>query len=261
MRTSAIAILAAAVFAVVSAAAAPTASAQQAEHPLAPPMPYKPVPVTLPQPVNDGTYNAFRQQLADIAQKKDHAALAAIVAQNFFWVPEDQDIADKRKSGIENLARAIDLDGPDAPGWEALTAYANETSADPLPDPQRKGVLCAPGQPSFDEKAAMELAAATKTDPGEWGYPARNGMEVRSGPEDQAPVAERLGLHLVRVYPDDTPAGAVHGDVIRIVTPSGKLGFVPIDLILPLATDQVCYGKDGDAWKIAGVIGGAAPGR
>jgi hypothetical protein len=255
MRIAPVAILAAAF-----ALTAPAVSAQQTQQ-LAPPMPYKPVPVTLPQPVSDPTFTAFRQQLGTIAEKKDRNALAAIVAQNFFWVPEDQDIVDKRKSAVDNLVKALDLDGPDAPGWDTLAAYAAEPTADPIPDPQRKGVLCAPGQPSFDEKAAMDLAAATKTDPGEWGYPAREGIEVRSGPEDKAPVAEKLGLHLVRVYPDDSPAGAMYGDVIRIVLPNGKLGFVPIELVLPLATDQLCYAKDGAAWKIAGVIGGGTPGK
>jgi hypothetical protein len=31
---------------------------------------------------------------------------------------------------------------------------------------------------------------------------------------------------------------------------------VPTDSILPLATDQLCYVKEGNAWKIAGVFGG-----
>src|SRR5689334_10962690 len=75
MRTAAIATFVAAVFAVAAA------SAQQPPS-LAPPMPYKAVPVKPPQPVNDATFNAFRQQLAGIAQKKDRTALAAIIAKN-----------------------------------------------------------------------------------------------------------------------------------------------------------------------------------
>ena len=63
----------------------------------------------------------------------------------------------------------------------------------------------------------------------------------------------------MRVYPDDSPAAAVQGgDVMRIVTPSGKLGYVPADAIMPLASDQLCYVKDGNAWKIAGMLGGYA---
>jgi hypothetical protein len=72
---------------------------------------------------------------------------------------------------------------------------------------------------------------------------------------------EKLGLHLVRVFPDESPAAAVHNDSLRIVLPSGKFGYVPIDLVLPLISDQICYRKEGDAWRIAGAIGGVPPGR
>ena len=72
------------------------------------------------------------------------------------------------------------------------------------------------------------------------------------------PVAPPDGLYLVRVYPDDSPAGAVQADMLRIVTPSGKVGFVSVDSLLPLANDQLCYVKEGAAWKIAGFLGGGA---
>src|SRR5262249_37190114 len=71
--------------------------------------PYKPVPITLPSGVNDPSFDTFRKQLADIAGKKDRAALARLVAANFFWVPEEKDIADKQKSGIDNLAKGLSL--------------------------------------------------------------------------------------------------------------------------------------------------------
>jgi hypothetical protein len=227
---------------------------QQSQQP-APPKPYKAVTVTLPKPLGDASFAAFRKQVADIAAKKDRAALARVVAQNFFWIAEDKDVADKKKPGIDNLSKAIGLDGRDPPGWDLLAGYAQEASADP--DPQRKGVLCGPGEPTFDDKAAEELAKATQTDPSEWGYPSGDGLAVRSGPEPTAPVIEKLGLHLVRVYPDDSPTSAVYTEVLRIVTPSGKVGFVPVDALLPLVTDQLCYIKEGNAWKIAGVLGGS----
>ena len=116
-------------------------------------------------------------------------------------------MADKSKSGIDNLARAIGLEGRDALGWEAIAGYAVERTA--MNDPQRPGVLCAPGEPSFDEKAADELANATQTDASDWGYPTKDGIEVRANPQANAPVVDKLGLHLVRVLPDDSPANAV----------------------------------------------------
>jgi hypothetical protein len=234
------------------AAQAPTPEPQKAP---APPKPYKVVAVKLPVPIKDASFDAFRKQLGTIAQKKDRAALARLVARNFFWVPEDKDAADKTKSGIENLDKAIGLEGRDAPGWDLLAGYADDPTADK--DPDRPGVICSPGDPQFDEKAAEELASGSETDAADWGYPAAAGLEVRSGPAKNAPVIEKLGLHLVRVYADDSPAGAVNSEVLRIVTPSGKVGFVRAEAILPLASDHICYIKEGNAWKIAGVVGGS----
>jgi hypothetical protein len=233
---------------------APASPQQPQESGPAAPKAYNAVPVQPPKPVTDPSFVSFRKQLAGIAQKKDRPALARLVAPRFFWIPEDKDVADRKKPPIDNLSQAIGLEGRDAPGWDLLAGYADEATADP--DPDHAGVLCAPGEATFDDKAAEELAKATQTEPAEWGYPSSNGLEVRSGPEQNAPVIDKLGLHLVRVYPDDSPLAAVHSDMLRIVTPSGKLGYVPTDSILPLATDQLCYVKEGNAWKIAGVFGG-----
>jgi len=242
------------------ALAPPAANAQQPQQPqLAPPKAYKPVPVKLPQPVGDPTFATFRQQLTGIAEKMDRAALAPIVAQNFFWIPEGKDIAEKNKPPIENLSKAIGLEGQDPPGWDLLAGYAAEPTADPINDPDHPGVICAPAEPAIEDKAFEELVTATATDPAEWGYPTRDGIEARAQPQPTSPVVEKLGMYLVRAYPDDSPAGAVNTEVIRIVTPSGKLAFIPIDVLLPLASDQVCYIKDGATWKIAGIIGGVPP--
>ncbi|MEA2906032.1 MAG: hypothetical protein QOI12_3419 [Alphaproteobacteria bacterium] len=262
MRTSRLTptILAAATFMLIGALAAPPAPAQPTSLPLAAPLAYKPVPIKLPQPIKEAGFEAFLKQLAGIAAKKDRPALARIVAQGFFWVPEDKDVADKKKPAIENLSTALGLEDRDGPGWDLLTGYAAEPTGGA--HPERKGVFCAPGEPAFDDKAAEELATATQTDPSEWGYPTVDGIEVRSGPEPTSAVVEKLGLHLVRAYPDDSPASAVHGDMIRIVTPSGKLGFISLDLLSPLVSEQLCYVKEGNAWKIAGVIGGnVVPGQ
>jgi hypothetical protein len=236
------------------APAPPQAEQQPA---LAPPAAYKPVAVQLPKPMGDPSFEAFHKQLAAIAQKKDRAGLARLVAQTFFWIPEDKDAADKRKSGIDNLAKAIGLDGRDAIGWDQLANYAADPTAEPNAD--RPGVVCGPGEPAFDENAAEELIKTTQTDPAEWGYPNKDGLEVRSAPGATSPVTEKLGLYLIRAYPDDSPANAVQADFLRIVTPSGKLGFIMADALIPLANDQLCYVKEGNAWKIAGVIGGATP--
>jgi hypothetical protein len=227
--------------------------AQQTPAPL-PPGPYKPVAITLPAPLTDPSFETFRKKLADIAQKKDRAALTPLVAASFFWVPEDTDLADKKKPAIDNMAKALSLDGADALGWDALAAYAAETTT--MPDPQRAGVFCAPAEPAFDEKAADELANATQTDASDWAFPLRDGIEVRSTVKQDAPVVDKLGLYLVRVLADDSPANAVLATSAKVMTPSGKVGYVPIDAILPIGGEQLCYIKEASGWKIAGFLGG-----
>jgi len=232
-------------------------SGQQAEQPpaLAPAKPYKVIPVTLPQPYADPSFGAFRKQLGEIASKKDRGALAKLTVNNFFWAGEKGDKADKKKTGIENLAAAIELDDKDGSGWETLTAAANEPTLEAVPE--RKGIMCSPATPTFDEAAADAVAKDTGTDPSEWGYTSKAGVEVRAAAKADAPVIEKLGQHLLRIMPEDTPAGAPEQEqpFLRVVTPSGKVGFVAEEAISPLGIDQLCYIKDGNSWKIAGYAG------
>jgi hypothetical protein len=101
---------------------------------MSPPKPYKQVVVTLPQ--HDRSFEAFRKELGEIASHEDRAALASkVVANGFFWMGEKGDKANKRKSGIDNLAAAIGLDDRDDEGWEILAAAANETT---LESPTRR---------------------------------------------------------------------------------------------------------------------------
>src|SRR5437868_313989 len=53
--------------------------AQPAMPPIAPAKPYKAIAVTPPVPLADPSFEAFRKQVADAAQKKDRAGLAKLV--------------------------------------------------------------------------------------------------------------------------------------------------------------------------------------
>jgi hypothetical protein len=221
---------------------------------------YKPVAIELPQPVKDPSFAAFRKQIADIAKRKDRAALAKHVATDFSWTAEDgNDVTLKGRPGIENLSRALYLDNPETEGWEMLAAFAAEATADP--SPQRKGVICAPGDPKLDSEAVMELGNATGTTSGFWFYPSKAGVEVRDGAAPGSKVTGKLGMHLIWVYPDDSPAAAVHTDSVRVVLPSGQFGYVAADALVPLPSDLLCYVKDGNTWRIAGFFGGLPPGK
>jgi hypothetical protein len=249
---------AAAALAIATLAAMP-ALAQQGLLPLKPPppppiTPYTAVTVTAPAVDNDASFVAFRKQLGEAAAKKDRAVLAPlVVAQNFFWM-QDHDVADKRKSGIDNLAKAIGLDAPDGTGWELLIEYANEATAGDWPE--HKGVLCAPAPPGIDAKAFQALVENTGTDPSEWGYPVNGGLDVHAAAQPSSPIAEKLGMVLVHVLPDQpqNPDGPI---LLHVATPSGKSGYVDAQQLSPLGSDEMCYTKDAGGWKIAGYIGGA----
>src|SRR5690348_13553845 len=67
----------------------PQAPAPQAAPAQAPIKPYQALAITMPTPVNDPSYDAFRRQLADVAKRKDRNALARlVVTQGFFWEAE-----------------------------------------------------------------------------------------------------------------------------------------------------------------------------
>jgi hypothetical protein len=224
-----------------------------------PPGPYKLMPVTLAKPVVDPSLDAFRKELADIARKKDRAALAAkVVAKGFFWQREDSNVADAKKPGIDNLAAAIGLDAKDGSGWEALAAYVADTSGEQ--NPEMKGVICTPATPMFNEKDLEEVAQATRTDPTEWAYPSVPGLEVRAKPAASAPVVEKLGINLLRLYADEKQSETIT-DWIRIVAPSGKVGYVLVSGVMPLVSDQLCYIKEASGWRITGYAGGGGGGE
>jgi hypothetical protein len=230
------------------------ASAQQTS----PPGPYKTVAVKVASLVNDPSLDAFRKELVAVAQRKDREALARmVVAKGFFWERDDGQGPDPKKSSIDNLAGAFNLEDNNSAGWDGLAQAASDPHA--AADPQKKSVVCAPVVPELDGRAFEALSQQTKTDPSEWGFPYAAGVEVRAEPKADAEVIERLALALVRVTIDESPLHAVEGtsaEWLRVVAPSGKIGYIPAGTIGALVSDQICYGKDASGWKIAGLVGG-----
>lgn len=239
----------------------------------APARPYASVTVTPPAPATDPGFEAFRRQLGEVAARKDRAALARLVARDFFWTAAQGEKADRKKPGIDNLAAAIGLDAADGEGWEVLTSAAADPTLQPFP--QKKGVSCAPATPGFDDKAFEQLLKATRTDVWDWAYPAGASIAVRGAAAADAPLVETLGAVLVRVVPEPQgpaaqgasaqggpppggppPGGPDNAPPLKVVTPSGKTGFVSADAVLPLVFEQLCYAKGAAGWSIAGYLGG-----
>jgi hypothetical protein len=224
------------------------------------PAPYRAVAVTLPKPYDDQSFEAFRRQLSDIAERKDRAALGRMVVQKgFFWERESGDGSDAKKSGRANFAAAIGIDSPDDPdtGWDTIAIYAEDATVFALSD--RPGVICGPADPAFDDDAFQALVDTTRTDVGDWVYPLTSDVEVRATPRPDAAVVEKLGLIFLRVVAFDGAPDAetqAAGDFVRVMLPSGKFGFIMTADIASLGVSQICYRKENDAWKITGVLGG-----
>jgi hypothetical protein len=232
-----------------------TLAAQAQKQTAAPAQPYKAVAITLPVPTSDAVFDAFRKQLGEAAQKKDRAALTAmVVAQGFFWLRDNNDRADKRKSGIDNLATALGLNNKNGAGWEILFSFTDDPTASPLP--ARKSAICAPAEPAYNAQEFDALIKATQTDASEWSYPVSAGIEVHATAQTASPVIDKLALAFVRVNAGSAPSSA---NFLRVITPSGKAGYVSADAIAPIGNDQLCYVKDGGAWKIGGYVGGGEP--
>jgi hypothetical protein len=98
----------------------------------------------------------------------------------------------------------------------------------------------------------------TETNPIEWGYPMQDGIEARESAKPDSKLVEKLGMHFVRVMFDDVPPDSAE-PMLRIVTPSGQLAFIPAETLSPLGIDQLCYIKQDGAWKIMGYVGEGAP--
>lgn len=226
-----------------------------AQKPAAPAAPYRAVAVVPPGEMTDAALIELRGLIGDAAKRRDAAALARlVVASGFFWQRDQRDAANKRKSGFDNLSAALGLANKDSAGWDILTGYAEDPTASPSPG--HKGAVCAPADPGYDRAAFDNLLKATQTDAAEWGYTVSTGIEVHATAAANAPVVEKLGLHVVRVMPETKPGSAAYQ---RIATPAGKIGYVSIDAIAPFGNDQICYVKDAGAWKIGGYIGGGEP--
>jgi hypothetical protein len=231
----------------------PPPQQQQVQPAVAAPAPYAALRVTPPRPYNDPGLAALRRELAAVAQRRDRAALSRLVlAQGFFLLQDGANTA-ANKTGIDALATALSLAAKDGPGWDTLGEYAADETAEPYPD--RPNTVCAPAGPEFNMPDLEKLLDATKTEIVDWGFTAADGIEVRATATQNAPVIEKLGMQFVWAMPDTAPNASQ--DFMRIVTPSGKVGFAPAEAINPLGSDQLCYGKDArGAWKIVGFIGG-----
>lgn len=218
--------------------------------------PYKPVEVEFTKPLAEPSFAAFRKQLAALAKRADRDALKSLADPDFFIDNDIEGLFNPKRAATDNLFAALRLDKDPVRGFAQLAAFAEEPSVG-APKAHRK-TWCAPAPPRFDDAELYPLMEETGSDVADWHYPRQAGLAVRVRPEANAAVIEKLELALVRVLgfsrtrDDDTRRLAW----AKIVTPSGKVGYVAPGALLSPVSNRLCFTKNGADWNIAGYVSG-----
>jgi hypothetical protein len=223
------------------------------------PDPYKAIPVKIALAPPDAKLDALRKDLAEIAKRKDRTALAKHVAgKDFFWERDFGGAFDAKKSALDNLLAALNLDGTEGGNWDTLAGFATESTAGPLPG--RPAAICTPAFPQYDEAALEKLIEDTQSDGLEWYHPRQAGIPVRAAAKADAAVVETAGLVMIRVLefqPTQDDADPVRSSWAHVALPSGKTGFVAPGSLMSPVSDRLCFGKDSAGnWHIVGYVGG-----
>ena len=223
------------------------------------PKSYQPVMVKLPVAPEDASFDSFRNELAAVAKGRVYAELERLVTvQGFFWDRDFNDGFERKRPAVDNLATAIRLERRNGMGWGTLAAFAAETTAAAFIG--RPGIICTPGEASFNDVGFDHLMDDTRSKPRDWVYPRADKTAVHAAPRGNATVIDTLGLTLVRLLrflAKDNEPDTLRAAWARVITPAGKTGFVAPGTLMSLAPERLCYGKDGfGRWRIAGYVGG-----
>jgi hypothetical protein len=232
---------------------------------------YPEVKVVLENPYKpDAAFDKMNGAFLDAVQRKDLAALTALVAPTFLWTVNDHtaDEFDLGRDAIHNFKVAFgfraagqDVDGgvDDGPYWEALTAFAEELSL--YIENDAATLVCSPmsaevvDDETFD-RARRKIDAINE--PVEWYFTLASETPVARAPGDTGtPVAKvgTIALPLVSFYPPEKEGGPPPPSThFEVLLPSGQTGWVPVDAVRPLETDHVCYARTPPGeWKIASI--------
>jgi hypothetical protein len=214
----------------------------------------------------DAAFAKMRATFANAVEKKDVAALSALVAPTFLWTIGGQpaDELDLGRDALHNFKvvfgfRALgkDVDGgvDDGPYWDALTAFASDSTYYATTDAGH--VVCGPIAAEIADEGIFDQARKKiengKDEP-DWYFTLAN-TDVIKTPNDKAKI-DRVGtvaLPMLSVYPPVVEGQAQPQPThVEVLLPSGKTGWIPSTLVRPLFADRLCYAQTpaGD-WKIA----------
>ena len=231
------------------------------------PVKYPEVKVELPPAAaTDPEFQALRTALNEAVAKKDVAALTALVGPTFAWTVDGtlagqmdlgRDAAHNFRVAFGFREAGRDADSPvqDGPYWDALADLVRDPAVE---KPQGTiNLLCGPPTVVADNKA-LEQAQRTIQEPNEnvdWYY-TNPDTEVTASPGSGASLGKvtRIAVPVLEVHPTapnaQNPPPPTH---YKILLPSGRLGWVPVNAAQPLVSDRLCYAKTVDGkWRIGG---------
>jgi hypothetical protein len=217
----------------------------------------------------DAAFDKMRAAFADAVAKKDVAALSALVAPTFLWTIGGQaaDELDLGRDAVHNFKvvfgfRALgkDADGgvPDGPYWDALAAFAGDSTYYAATD--AGNLICGPIAADVADDDVLDQARKrieTGDDGSDWYFPLA-ATDVAKAPDDSGPPLAKVGavaMPALSFYPaakEGEPAPQpTH---IEVLLPSGKSGWIAAAAVRPLFTERLCYAKtaNGD-WKIGAI--------
>ncbi|HTS39701.1 MAG TPA: hypothetical protein VMH84_04070 [Xanthobacteraceae bacterium] len=222
------------------------------------PRPYQVVAATFPAAPEDASLDTFRQAFATVVKARVYGELARLVtSQGFFWDRDFNGSFDGQQSAVDNLAAAVHLEHGNGNGWVTLAGFAAETKVASLTG--RPGIVCAPAEPSFDQAEFDRLLDTTRTSARDWAVPRADKTPVYAAARSNAKVKDTLAPTLVRVVNSlakDNEPESLRAAWVRVMTPSGRVGYVAPGALMPLSAARLCYGQDGfGRWHIAGFVG------
>ena len=211
--------------------------------------------ITPPTPLSDAGFDAMRKQLGEAAKRKDRAALAKLVVAQGLLLgarePRHRRQAQVRRRQSWRPRSASN--NKDSAGWDILAGYAEDPTA--APSAEHKGAFCAPADPAFNRKEFDELIKATQSER------ANGAIRCRPASRCIARAGQCAGDRQARPHFRARDAGEPRPPPPPMCASSrrrqGRL--CSVDAIAPVGNDQLCYVKDGGAWKIGGYIGGGEP--
>jgi hypothetical protein len=153
-------------------------------------------------------------------------------------------------------APGADTDGGvvDGPRWDVLTAFAADGSYSQVTE--GGNLVCSPISAEFDDEEYQRAREAIEPDDDgvEWYFTTTEVTVTKSPDNHSQPIGQLNGIAvpLLDVFPaavenQPTPPATY----VKILMPSGKVGWIPAEVARPLSSDRLCYAKTPSGeWKI-----------